>query len=151
MLQEVRASLWPVSFPVYASIVSFGFRLLYNCNTRYEWLVRPYSPGTSTMEEAPSFAWRTNGLRYRQGRDLAEKSLSAEPAVWDRLPESAGKAPHLSSGPHQDGGPSFFPKETPQRRWIDKVYSEMAGLEAVQSIGDTHSRSPAVHLGRRSN
>ena len=61
-LQEVRTSLWPMSFPVYASIVSFGLRLLYNCNTRYEWLVRPYSPGTFTLEEAPSFAWRTNGM-----------------------------------------------------------------------------------------
>jgi hypothetical protein len=59
MLQEVRSSLWPVSFPVYASIVSFGLRLLYNCNTRYEWLVRPCSPGTFTLEETPSFAWRT--------------------------------------------------------------------------------------------
>jgi len=55
----------PRSFPVYASIVSFGFRLLYNCNTRYEWLVRPCSPGTFTLQEAPSFAWRTNGLRSR--------------------------------------------------------------------------------------
>jgi hypothetical protein len=64
MLQEVRSSLWPVSFPVYASIVSFGLRLLYNCNTRYEWLVRPCSPGTFTLEETPSFAWRTNGVRY---------------------------------------------------------------------------------------
>jgi hypothetical protein len=64
MLQEVRSSLWPVSFPVYASIVSFGLRLLYNCNTRYEWLVRPCSPGTFTLEETPSFAWRTNGLAH---------------------------------------------------------------------------------------
>jgi hypothetical protein len=31
------------------------------CNTRYEWLVRPYSAGTFTPQEAPSFAWRTNG------------------------------------------------------------------------------------------
>jgi hypothetical protein len=55
-LQEVRPSLWPMSLPVYASIVSFGFRLLYNCNIRYDWLVGPFSPGTSTLEEAPSFA-----------------------------------------------------------------------------------------------
>jgi hypothetical protein len=51
-----------VSFPVYASIVLFGVCLRNNCNTRYEWLVRPYSPGTFTLEETPSFAWRTNGL-----------------------------------------------------------------------------------------
>jgi hypothetical protein len=66
-LQEVRSSLWPVSFPVYASIVSFGLRLLYNCNTRYEWLVRPYSPGTFTLEETPSFPWRTNGRHQARG------------------------------------------------------------------------------------
>jgi hypothetical protein len=29
-------------------------------NTRYEWLVKPYSAGTRTPQEAPSFAWRTN-------------------------------------------------------------------------------------------
>ena len=34
--------------------------LLHRCNTRYEWLVRPYSAGTCTLQEAPSFAWRTN-------------------------------------------------------------------------------------------
>ncbi len=28
--------------------------------TRYEWLARPYSAGTFTLQEAPSFAWRTN-------------------------------------------------------------------------------------------
>jgi hypothetical protein len=44
-------------------------RLLYNCNTRYEWLVRPYSPGTSTLEEAPSFAWRPNGPAQQQRRN----------------------------------------------------------------------------------
>jgi hypothetical protein len=41
-------------------------RLLYNCNTRYEWLVRPCSPGTFTLEETPSFAWRTNGMAQAQ-------------------------------------------------------------------------------------
>jgi hypothetical protein len=79
---------------VYASIVSFGFRLLYNCNTRYEWLVRPYSPGTSTLEEAPSFAWRTNGLRYlRWGVDNVreQKKLKAR-----KMLEKA-QNPHPSS------------------------------------------------------
>ena len=31
----------------------------HGCNTRYEWLVRPYSTGTFTQLETPSFAWRT--------------------------------------------------------------------------------------------
>src|SRR4249920_2626794 len=34
--------------------------LLYICNTRDGWLVRPYPVGTSTPQEAPSFTWRTN-------------------------------------------------------------------------------------------
>ena len=34
----------------------------YGCNTRYEWLVRPYSTGTFTQSETPSFAWRTSAL-----------------------------------------------------------------------------------------
>jgi len=38
--------------------------LLHHCNTRYEWLVRPCSAETCTLQETPSFAWRTNGLRY---------------------------------------------------------------------------------------
>jgi hypothetical protein len=58
---------------VYASIVKFGLRLLYNCNTRYEWLVRPYSPGTSTLEETPSFAWRTDGLTHQMTPDADYK------------------------------------------------------------------------------
>ena len=31
----------------------------HGCNTRYDWLVRPYSTGTLTQLETPSFAWRT--------------------------------------------------------------------------------------------
>ncbi len=95
-LQEVRTSLWPMSFPVYASIVSFGLRLLYNCNTRYEWLVRPCSPGTFTLEEAPSFAWRTNGVAHRQadGRDLM-----GSPTQLSRCISSGGQpALSLSKG-----------------------------------------------------
>src|ERR1041385_5151934 len=33
--------------------------LLDDCNTRYEWLVRPCSIGTCTQSETPSFPWRT--------------------------------------------------------------------------------------------
>ena len=60
-LQGVRSPFRPTECPVYASHASFGVRhLLHICNTRYEWLVRPYSMGTFTPQEAPSFAWRTN-------------------------------------------------------------------------------------------
>ena len=34
-------------------------------NTRYGWVVSPYPTGTFTLQGAPSFAWRTNGLRQR--------------------------------------------------------------------------------------
>lgn len=60
-LQGVRSPLRSMWFPVYASAGSFGFTtLLSNCNTRYGWLVGPYPAGTLTLQEAPSFAWRTN-------------------------------------------------------------------------------------------
>ena len=35
-----------------------------DCNTRYDWLVKPCSAGTFTLQETPSFAWRTSGERY---------------------------------------------------------------------------------------
>ena len=59
--------------------------LLHHCNTRYEWLVRPCSAETCTLQETPSFAWRTNGLRYLRwgGRGLclgAEKTRSQKNA-----------------------------------------------------------------------
>src|SRR4029450_6079130 len=37
-----------------------AFYLLHRCNTRYGWLVRPYPVRTFTLQETPSFAWRTN-------------------------------------------------------------------------------------------
>ncbi len=42
--------------------------LLHHCNTRYEWLVRPCSTGSFTLQETPSFAWRTNGLLLLMGQ-----------------------------------------------------------------------------------
>jgi len=39
----------------------------HSCNTRYEWLVKPYSAETLTLQEAPSFAWRTNAANQRRG------------------------------------------------------------------------------------
>ena len=34
-------------------------------NTRYGWLATPYPTGTFTLQEAPSFAWRTNAANER--------------------------------------------------------------------------------------
>ena len=56
VLQGVRSPLWPICFPVYASSHCYQLQR----NTRYERLAKPYSAGTFTQQEAPSFAWRTN-------------------------------------------------------------------------------------------
>jgi hypothetical protein len=37
-----------------------------SCHTGDEWWVRPSSVGTSTPQEAPSFAWRTNAPAHRE-------------------------------------------------------------------------------------
>jgi hypothetical protein len=37
-----------------------AFSLRHRCPTRYGWLVRPCPVGTFTLQETPSFAWRTN-------------------------------------------------------------------------------------------
>jgi len=64
--------------PLQLSCSALHLCLLHSCNTRYEWLVRPYSAGTCTRQEAPSFAWRTNAKAHREPprRGL---SVSAEP------------------------------------------------------------------------
>jgi hypothetical protein len=41
----------------------------------YEWLVRPYSPGTFTLQETPSFPWRTNGWPWRPMDGRGQYSL----------------------------------------------------------------------------
>ena len=52
-------------------IRSVLFHLLPTRNTRYGWLARPYPAGTSTLQEAPSFAWRTNARRQAPPRAAA--------------------------------------------------------------------------------
>ncbi len=44
--------------PTVTPLTGLSF-LLYHCSTRYKWLVRPCLPGTFTLEETLSFAWRT--------------------------------------------------------------------------------------------
>jgi hypothetical protein len=61
-----------------------------------------------------SFSAPTAGVTDKGGI-WREKPPDAESASWSRLPESAAERPHLSGAPHQDGRPSFFPKETAQR------------------------------------
>jgi hypothetical protein len=55
-------------------------------NPRYEWLAKPYSAGTPTRQETPSFAWRTNGVTKAVAADAFQvKSLSVK-----RFKESMG-------------------------------------------------------------
>ena len=61
---------------MYASTVSFGFGLLHSCNTRYEWLVRPYSAGTCTLQENAKLR-----LAHERGRSAAPESRSVAEAV----------------------------------------------------------------------
>jgi hypothetical protein len=62
LYQVSGSTTFPVAYVVpcvrFDCIVRY-FCLLYNCNTWYEWLVRPYSTGTFTLQETPNFAWRT--------------------------------------------------------------------------------------------
>ena len=46
-------------------------------NPRYEWLARPCSAGTLTLQEAPSFAWRTStsGALQPRGPQLRLKGF----------------------------------------------------------------------------
>jgi hypothetical protein len=63
------------------------------CNTRYGWLVRPYPAGSFTLQEAPSFAWRTND-RVEQRKGAATKgSIQAKtrPAVSRLLQRGLGR------------------------------------------------------------
>jgi hypothetical protein len=36
-------------------------------------MVNPYSAGTLTLQEAPSFSWRTNGLPLSRGTSFARR------------------------------------------------------------------------------
>ena len=49
--------------------------LLHIRNPWYEWLVRPYSAGTCTLQEAPSCAWRTNATLQAPLEAVACKRL----------------------------------------------------------------------------
>jgi len=44
--------------------------LLHFCSTRYKWLVRPCFPGTFTLEETLSFAWRTRNSTSDKFADI---------------------------------------------------------------------------------
>src|SRR5204862_232762 len=64
--------------------------LLHRCNTRYGWLVRPDPVGTSTLQETPSFAWRTNATlqarRAAGARELGKDKAQCLAACFLILP-----------------------------------------------------------------
>jgi hypothetical protein len=90
-LWGVRSPLRSPWCPVSASTVSFGGPpLLHRCHTRDAWLVRPYSAGTCTLQEAPSFAWRTPGS---QVGSRPPGPLRTERASFPALRSSMTNAP----------------------------------------------------------
>ncbi len=75
-LPGVRSPCRPPECPVDASSDSFGvFHLLHRCNTRYRWLASPSLAGTCTLQETPSFAWRTNASAQPRPKAGAERTL----------------------------------------------------------------------------
>ena len=59
------------------------------CHTRSEWLVRPYSAGTCTLQEAPSFAWRTHAPAQRWAKPLLTADATTEPQTAAGSPSAA--------------------------------------------------------------
>jgi hypothetical protein len=51
---------------------------------------------------------QANGRRYRQGRDLADKTTRRRIRRWGRFPESAAERPHLSGATYQPGKAGLF-------------------------------------------
>ena len=76
LYQASGSAISPAAYTVlcvrFSSFVR-SVNLLQNCNTRYGWLVKPYPVGTSTPQEAPSFAWRTTALAIT-GENRRERS-----------------------------------------------------------------------------
>jgi hypothetical protein len=86
-LQGVRSPLRSPWGPVDASPVSCGVYLLHRRHTREEGLVRPCSAGTCTLQETPSFAWRTNArpaqpLEAVSSSPMLGASAAAPPHMW---------------------------------------------------------------------
>jgi hypothetical protein len=85
----VEVAVIPSSTPRFSlstvtSLTCFSV-LLHHCNTRYEWLVRPCSAETCTLQETPSFAWRTNGLRLVPDRGYTLSGHKLCPVAWTWL------------------------------------------------------------------
>jgi hypothetical protein len=78
---------------------SVFWHLLHIRNTRYEWLVRPYSAGTCTLQEAPSFAWRTNAGRQARLEAEAQRTLEAV-ACTQLFGQAVARGPMGGRSPH---------------------------------------------------
>jgi len=71
-----------------------------NCNTRYEWLVRPYSAGTFTPPETPSFPWRTGSPHAGSTPVFTECFRSKGPVASRPFPHSLRRSTFKRSGRH---------------------------------------------------
>jgi hypothetical protein len=59
-------------------------RLRHGRNTRYGWMVNPYPTGTFTLQDAPSFAWRSNVLGELRG-DVSELDRSHQSTTYRKI------------------------------------------------------------------
>jgi hypothetical protein len=80
-LQGTRLPLRPTGYSVDASSLLFTVspRLRHGRKTRYGWVATPYPTGTFTLQETPSFSWRSNAgahLRLAAGA-RHERTLEA--------------------------------------------------------------------------
>jgi len=60
-----------------------SIKLRFRCgrNTRYGWMVNPFPTGPFTLQDAPSFAWRSNACHNRAQK--AERSAAfCAPSSW---------------------------------------------------------------------
>jgi hypothetical protein len=78
-LQGTRLPLRPTGYSVYASSILFTVspRLRHGRKTRYGWVASPYPTGTFTLQETPSFSWRSNAARQARLKAGAERTLEA--------------------------------------------------------------------------
>ena len=84
--------------------------LLHRCNTRYRWWVRPSLAGTCTLQETPSFAWRTNAGAHLLPKAGAQRTLEAvRCSAW------------FGADPDTDTGPTPQPSRL-KRKGEDKSF-----------------------------
>ena len=121
-LRRGASPLRPAEFPVYAYTTSFGLLLFHSANTRYEWMANPYTAGTCTPQEAPSFAWRTEDEDEPSRIPRAPLSLAAH-RFWPypTRPTSHWPGRRRDSCPSKAIWPLTIVQRNPSAYWCGSV------------------------------